>query len=76
MHFIAKERKALLGVKGVGPVVIKRFEEIAIHSLEALSQYEADDIAEMVAGMLETTCWKNSPESKKAINSGLPEAIY
>jgi len=71
MHFIAEERKALLDVKGVGPVVIQRFEAIGIHSLEALSKYEADDIAEMVAAMLGSTCWKNSPQSKKAINSAI-----
>ena len=71
MQFIEEERKALLDVKGVGHVVIKRFEEIGIHSLEKLSKYEAGDIAEIVANMLGTTCWKNSPQSKKAINSAI-----
>ena len=46
MNFVEKERKALLEVKGVRPVVIQRFEEIGIHSLQELSEYEADDIAE------------------------------
>ena len=71
MNFVEKERKALLEVKGVGPVVIQRFEEIGIHSLQELSEYEADDIAEIVADMLGTTCWKNSPQSKKAVNASI-----
>ena len=71
MNFVEKERKALLEVKGVGPVVIQRFEEIGIHSLQELSEYEADDIAEIVADMLGTTCWKNNPQSKKAINASI-----
>ena len=71
MHFIVEEERALLEVKGVGPVVLKRFEEIGIHSLEELSKYEAEDIAEMVANMLGSTCWKNSPQSLKAINSAI-----
>ena len=71
MHFIAEEEKALLAVKGVGPVVLKRFEEIGICSLEDLSKYEAEDIAEMVANMLGSTCWKNSPQSLKAVNSAI-----
>ena len=71
MHFIAEEEKSLLAIKGVGPVVLKRFEEIGIYSLEELSKYEAEDIAEMVANMLGSTCWKNSPQSLKAINSAI-----
>ena len=71
MHFISEEERALLTVKGVGPVVIKRFEEIGIYTLEELSKYEAEDIAEMVANMLGSTCWKNSPQSLKAINSAI-----
>ena len=67
MHFIAEERKTLLEIKGVGSVVIERFEEIGIHSLEQLRKYEADDIAEMVADMLGTTCWKNSLNPKKRL---------
>ena len=64
MNFVEKERKALLEVKGLGPVVIRRFEEIGTYSLQELSEYEADDIAEIVADMLGTSCWKNSPQSK------------
>ena len=71
MRFIAEEKKALLAVKGVGPVVLKRFEEIGISSLEELSKYEAENIAKIVANMLGSTCWKNSPQSLKAINSAI-----
>ena len=71
MRFIAEEKKALLAVEGVGPVVLKRFEEIGISSLEELSKYEAENIAEIVANMLGSTCWKNSPQSLKAINSAI-----
>ena len=70
MQFISEEG-ALLAVKGVGPVVIRRFEEFGIYTLEELSKYEAEDIAEMVANILDSTCWKNSPQSLKAINSAI-----
>ena len=71
IHFTAEEKRALLKIKGVGPVVLERFEEIGVCSLEELSKYEAEDIAEMVANMLGSTCWKNSPQSLKAINSAI-----
>ena len=71
MHFISDDERALLVVKDVAPVVIRRFEEIGIYTLEELSKYEAEDIAEMVANMLGSICWKYSPQSLKAINSAI-----
>lgn len=71
MGFKLEEKQALLSLKGVGPTVVKRFEEIGITSFEELKQYRAEDIAEMVASMLNTTCWKNSPQAKNAINAAI-----
>ena len=74
MKFSEPEKEALLAVKGVGPTVVKRFEEIGISSLAELATYNADDIAERVAQMLRTTCWKNSPQAKAAINAAIERA--
>ncbi|MFD2110369.1 helix-hairpin-helix domain-containing protein [Thiorhodococcus fuscus] len=74
MAFSSLERDALLSVKGVGPTVVKRFEEIGIDTLFDLATYQADDIAEMVASMLRTTCWKNSPQAKAAIEAAISRA--
>ncbi len=72
MTFIVEERKKLLEIRGgIGPVVIQRFEEIGISSLEELSRYTADDIADRVANVLGSICWKNSPQSKRAIRSAI-----
>jgi len=69
--FNNKEKEQLLNLKGVGPTVIKRFEEIGISSFEDLKQFNADEIAERVAQMLRTTCWKNSPQAKAAISAAI-----
>lgn len=74
MAFSEQERERLLAVKGVGPTVIKRFEEIGIDSLADLATRHADEIAEMVASMLNSTCWKNSPKAKAAIQSAILRA--
>ncbi len=71
MSFNHEEKEALVSLKGIGPTVIKRFEEIGIHSLQELKQYNAEDITEMVASMLNTTCWKNSPRAKSAISAAI-----
>uniref|UniRef100_UPI004047BAF6 helix-hairpin-helix domain-containing protein n=1 Tax=Shewanella baltica TaxID=62322 RepID=UPI004047BAF6 len=71
MGFNEQEKHALLALKGVGPTVIKRFEEIGISSLQQLAQHEVDDIANLVASMLRTTCWKNSPQARNAIGAAI-----
>ncbi len=68
MKFSEDEREKLLSLKGVGPTVIKRFEEIGISSFLELREYSAEEIADRVASMLRTTCWKNSPQAKSAIS--------
>ena len=75
MAFSSQEKEALLQLKGVGPTVIKRFEEIGISSFQELKTYRAEDIVEMVAGMLGSTCWKNSPQARSAINLAIDLAI-
>lgn len=71
MGFTDQERQALLAVKGVGPTVIKRFEEIGISSLSQLAEHEVEEIANLVASMLRTTCWKNSPQARNAIAAAI-----
>lgn len=74
MSFSKEEKEALLAIKGVGPTVVKRFEEIGIESFQELARHDAEDIAEMVASMLNTTCWKNSPQAKSAVNAAIERA--
>lgn len=69
--FNENEALLLLQLNGVGPTVIKRFEQIGISSFEELKHYDASDIAEKVASMLQTTCWKNSPKATSAINASI-----
>jgi predicted flap endonuclease-1-like 5' DNA nuclease len=69
--FNDEEREKLLALKGVGPTVIKRFEEIGIFSFRELKEYSAEEIAERIAAMLHTTCWKNSPQAKGAIERAI-----
>ncbi|WP_374961137.1 helix-hairpin-helix domain-containing protein [Spongiibacter tropicus] len=71
MAFSHDEKRALLAVKGVGPTVITRFEDVGIDSFEELARYEATTIAERVASMLRTTCWKNSPQALSAVEAAI-----
>lgn len=74
MAFSESEKAALLEMKGVGPTVVKRFEEIGIDSFFELANHEPKEIAERVASMLGTTCWKNSPQALSAVKSAIERA--
>ena len=74
MPFSKEERDILLAVKGVGPTVVGRLEEIGIHSLAMLSTRTADNICSEVAATLGATCWKNSPQSRSAIGAAIAAA--
>jgi len=71
MPFPAEERKALLGVKGVGPTVVARLEQMGFESLAHLSKANALDIVSKASVIVGSTCWKNSPQARAAIKAAI-----
>jgi len=72
--FAPEERAILLAVKGVGPTVVARLEEIGIASLTDLATRDADDICTRVSLLLGASCWRNSPQSRAAIAGAIAGA--
>ena len=70
-RFPANERDALLAVKGVGPTVVQRLEEMGIASLRQLAAAEPYEIVVSAVGLTGSTCWKNSPQARAAIQSAV-----
>lgn len=71
MPFSPEERKALLGVKGVGPTVVARLEQMGFASLAQLSEANALDIVAQASAIVGSTCWKNSPQARAAIQAAI-----
>ncbi|ANC92650.1 Pathogenicity locus [Azospirillum humicireducens] len=74
MPFPPDERAVLLAVKGVGPTVIGRLEQIGIHDLAALARADAATLCAAIAGELGASCWKNSPQAHTAIAAAIRAA--
>ena len=74
MGFPADERALLLAVKGVGPTVIDRLEQIGFDSLETLAKADVVGTIKQIAAMLGATCWKNSPQARAAIAGAIVAA--
>lgn len=74
--FPAAERNVLLAVKGVGPTVIARLEQMGIASLDELARRDAGAICAEAAAILGSTCWKNSPQARRAIEAAIAAAEH
>jgi hypothetical protein len=65
------ERAALLALKGVGPTVVRRLEDMGHDSFDALRSVHADDILDAGAAITGSTCWRNSPQARAAVTAVL-----
>jgi predicted RecB family nuclease len=74
MQFSVSEREILLAVKGVGPTVVKRLEEMGYGSLASLAHADMLEIVSHGAAMTGSTCWKNSPLAKAAVSGAISAA--
>ena len=70
-RFSGDERDALLALKGIGPAVVQRLEQMGIASLRQLAAAEPSEIVASAAGLTGSTCWKNSPQARAAIQSAV-----
>lgn len=75
MMFSTSEKATLLAVKGVGPKVIERLEQMGFCSLDQLADADAKDILAQGAALSGSSCWKNSPQAKAAVHSAIGAAV-
>ncbi len=74
MAFPTKDKEILLAVKGVGPTVVMRLEQMGFNSLKQLAKADVLEIVTTASGLVGSTCWKNSPQARKAIESAIAAA--
>lgn len=69
--FSPLEREALLALKGVGPTVVARLEQMGFASFKQLARVDADHVLSGGAALTGSVCWKNSPQARAAINAAI-----
>ena len=74
MGFSAQEKQLLLSVKGVGPTVVNRLEQLGFTTLVQLGEADALDIVTQASALVGSTCWKNSPQARAAIQAAIAKA--
>lgn len=74
MAFNEHERNQLLALKGVGPTVLQRLEQLGYHNLAQLAEADAGHIVQAAASLVGSSCWKNSPQARAAIQAAIAHA--
>jgi hypothetical protein len=67
MAFSDSDRNLLLAVKGVGPTVLQRLEQMGVEDLLTLAVQDARALCVAASSIVGSTCWKNSPQARAAI---------
>ncbi|MBN6077827.1 recombinase RecA [Aggregatibacter actinomycetemcomitans] len=71
MPFSESEKRALLSQKGIGATVLKRLEEMGLDDVKILAATSPDFILQRGAEITGSTCWRNSPQARKAIETAV-----
>ncbi len=72
MPFTTEERKELTAIKGIGNTFVTRLKEMGLDTPEKLATASWEFIVEKGAELTGSTCYKNSPQARKAAE----EAIF
>lgn len=75
ISFTPEERKELTAIKGIGNTFVTRLEEMGLGSVEKLANSSWEYIVEQGAELTASTCYKNSPQAKKAAQAAIDWAM-
>lgn len=65
------ERMALLALEGVGPTVVARLEQFGCAPLAVLAESDVETLLAQGAASTGSSCWKNSPQARRAIAAAI-----
>ena len=71
MPFSEEEKRSLLSQKGIGATILKRLEEMGLDDVKILAVTSPDFIIQRGAEITGSTCWRNSPQARKAIETAV-----
>ena len=71
MPLSEEEKRSLLSQKGIGATILKRVEEMGLDDVKILAVTSPDFILQRGAEITGSTCWRNSPQARKAIETAV-----
>lgn len=71
MPLSEEEKRSLLSQKGIGATILKRLEEMGLDDVKILAVTSPDFILQRGAEITGSTCWRNSPQARKTIETAV-----
>jgi hypothetical protein len=71
MAFTEEQTQSLLAVKGIGKTVLRRLQQMGLDDVAELAAADAGEILQQGAALTGSSCWKNSPQAKAAIEAAV-----
>ena len=71
MPLNAEQQQSLLAQRGVGATVLTRLQQMGLDDIAKLAAADVDDILQQGAALSGSTCWRNSPQARSAIETVL-----
>ena len=59
------------GRKGIGKTVLQRLQQMGLDDVATLAAADLDDVLEQGAKLTGSTCWKNSPQARAAMQAAV-----
>ena len=71
MSWSEEERRSLLAEKGIGATILKRLGEMGLDDVKILAETSPNFILQRGAEITGSTCWRNSPQARNAIETAV-----
>lgn len=69
--FSQEETQSLLAEKGIGKTVLQRLQQMGLDDVAKLAAADVDDMLQQGAALTGSTCWKNSPQARVAMQAAV-----
>ena len=69
--FSQEETQSLLAEKGIGKTVLQRLQQMGLDDVAKLAATNVDDMLQQGAALTGSTCWKNSPQARAAMQAAV-----
>ena len=76
MPFTEAQISSLLAVKGVGKTVLQRLRQMGLNDAAKLAAADPADILQQGANLTGSSCWKNSPQARAAVQAAVAWAQH
>ena len=72
--FSQEETQSLFAEKGIGKTVLQRLQQMGLDDVAKLAAADVDDMLQQGAALTGSTCWKNSPQARAAMQAAVDRA--